>query len=232
MGSNTSLLSTTTSFSNVSTFFAHLAPVAADIDPFISHYERLLAKNNVQDPIAQCEEILQYCTPRVRSFVRGCQSFHDHDWDALKGELLKWYGPEPPIPRLVAYRHAHATRAPIGTIAQWKRYYRSYCAAVGELHNTQQLSTFDYLYFFWAGIPRELQDALEMQLERLRPMHDPMQPWTMDDVCSVARKYLTSNRRYADIVPEGPSVYDLDHTGAEPDSEDDAASEDSESESS
>ncbi|KAJ7167574.1 hypothetical protein C8R46DRAFT_1093461 [Mycena filopes] len=208
----------------------HFGGRAAEIGPFLGHYERLLAKNNIQDSIAQCEEILQYCTPNVRPFVRGCPSFHVHDWVALKGELLKWYGPEPPIPRLVAQEHARrACRKPISTIAQWKRYYRSYCAAVGELHNTQQLKTSDFWRFFWDGIHPELRADLASQLQWLHPKPKQAQAWPIDEVCRVARQHLTDERITANTFGSRKGI---DHTGAETDSEDDSSQGRSGSESS
>ncbi|KAJ6539731.1 hypothetical protein B0H19DRAFT_1180310 [Mycena capillaripes] len=43
----------------------HFGGRSTDIERFLKHYDRLLARNNVTDPIAQCEEIIQYCSPRV-----------------------------------------------------------------------------------------------------------------------------------------------------------------------
>lgn len=136
-----------------------------------------------------------------------------------------------PVPIHVVRTHTEmARRTPIKTIAQWKRYYRSYCAAAGALHNTGQLSTAEYLCYFWEGIWRPLQEELKGWLQAMRPDHDPAQPWEMEVVCEVARRYLTRNRTYFNL-PQGHQ-FGLDCTGAEIDSEDGSESEVSESEDS
>ncbi|KAJ7482379.1 hypothetical protein B0H11DRAFT_1863110 [Mycena galericulata] len=192
---------------------------------FLFHYERLLTKNNIVDPDAQCEEILQYCSPRVAAFIRGCASYHAHNWPELRAELVQWYGPEPPMPLHVVRKHADQARlTPLETLPQWKRYYRSYCAVAGELHNTGQLDTSSYLRYFFRGIHPELQKDLTRCLWRVRPEHDAAQPWPMEDVCLAARQWLTSNRWTLETdldLPETPP-----YTGTETDSEDGSDSED------
>ncbi|KAJ7437832.1 hypothetical protein B0H11DRAFT_2255087 [Mycena galericulata] len=171
---------------------------------FLFHYERLLTKNNIVNPHAH---------------------YHANNWPELRAELVQWYGPEPPMPLHVVRTHADQARlTPIETLPQWKRYYRSYCAVAGELHNTGQLDTTSYLRYFFRGIHPELQKDLTRCLWRVRPEHDASQPWPMDDVCLAARQWLTSNRWTLETdldLPETPP-----YTGTETDSEDGSDSED------
>ncbi|KAJ6538444.1 hypothetical protein DFH09DRAFT_1398144 [Mycena vulgaris] len=150
------------------------------------------------------------------------------DWEKLRGELVRWYGPEPRVPLDVVHRHAQAAQGtPIRTIAQWKRYYRSHCAAAGELHNSHQLSTAEYVCYFWVGISHELRHELKHAVRSGGTLDPTLE--AMEAVRAAARSHLTSNRKFLDLDLPDEHRRELDCTGAETDSEDGSGSEGGES---
>jgi hypothetical protein len=61
------------------------------VKPFLEHYDKLLAVNNVTQDSEQCYAILQYCSIPVREIIEGMASFITPDWTQLKSDILKYF---------------------------------------------------------------------------------------------------------------------------------------------
>ena len=165
---------------------------------FIRHYTRLLDQHRVVLEAEKCQGILEYCSQKVKDFVKSSIHYQAGDWQQLQAEILKYYDAEREESR---YRVADLTafvqqssHEIISDLAQWKKYYREYFAIAGFLKQKGYIDNKIYTGYFWYGIAPHLQKAFEEKLYINYPHFDASNPWPIEYLDEVANIYFKRNK--------------------------------------
>jgi hypothetical protein len=165
---------------------------------FIKHYIRLLDQHQVVTESDKCSGILEYCSQKVKDFIRSSSHYQTPDWTRLQAEILKYYDAERDDSR---YRVADLTsfvqqsnKQSINDLAQWKKYYRDYFTIAGFLLQQGLIDDKTYVGYFWYGISPHLQKIIEEKLYINHPHFDTIDPWPIDYLDEVANTYFKRNK--------------------------------------
>ncbi len=165
---------------------------------FIRHYIRLLDQHQVILEADKCQGILEYCSQKVKDFIKASIYYQVPNWQQLQNEILKYYDADREESRyrvadLTAFVQQSSLQI-ISDLAQWKRYYREYFAIAGFLKQKGIIDNKIYTGYFWYGIAPHLQKAFEEKLYINYPHFDASNPWPIDYLDEVANIYFKRNK--------------------------------------
>ena len=165
---------------------------------FIRHYSRLLDQHQVVLEADKCQGILEYCSQKVKDFIKSSIYYQVPNWHQLQLEILKYYDAEREESRyrvadLTAFVQQSSLQI-ISDLAQWKKYYREYFAIAGFLKQKGFIDNKIYTGYFWYGIAPHLQKVFEEKLYINYPHFDTSNPWPIDYLDEVANVYFKRNK--------------------------------------
>ena len=168
------------------------------VKPFLEHYDKLLAVNNVTQDSEQCYAILQYCSIPVREIIEGMASFITPDWTQLKSDILKYFDSALTEERfneqdLISFIKDTRTLE-IHSLETFRRYCRQFIRIGGWLLGKTKITADEYNKYFWLGLPKKLRYNLELALRYKTPTLDASKPYPCDDVTSAAEDFLRRDR--------------------------------------
>ncbi|KAI0734990.1 hypothetical protein BC629DRAFT_1600777 [Irpex lacteus] len=200
---------------------------SADVETFLRHYERMIAKYNLTTDKEKVENITQYCSKAVRQFMEGLTSYGTPDWTAFAKDLRKFYEADKDSRRykvrdLEAFVLVSRSKEPFSSLAAWMRYNREFIRIAGWLRQKGKIDKEEQEIYFWKGIPRRFRDRLEFRLMSSKPQHNLDEPFEIPDVTKAAESLLKRDRFDNDRLPsdsEESDSEDSDSSSSESDSE-------------
>ncbi|KAJ7160476.1 hypothetical protein C8R46DRAFT_905992, partial [Mycena filopes] len=170
----------------------------AEVEYFIQHYDKLLAKFHVTDPYDQCECILDYCAADVQSFIRASDNYQKANWPRLRREILKCYDAERAIIRFrpsdITTYTVKTKNRPFLNLSQWKRYFIKYKTMAGTLLQQGHITKVNCDVYFWMGIHQDLRRVLEYRILQHNPKRDSKHQYTMKEINEAGEWYFRRNR--------------------------------------
>ena len=168
------------------------------VTDFIRHYNRLLDQHQVITEADKCQGILEYCTRKVKDFIRSSNHYQNPNWTLLQSEILKYYDADRDEARyrvtdLTAFIQQSSLHS-INDLADWKKYYREYTAIAGFLLQKNLIDNKTYVGYFWYGISPHLQKIFEEKLYINYPQFDTINPWPINYLDEVASFYFKQNK--------------------------------------
>ena len=200
----------------------------SEVLTFLHFYERLCSKHHVVDDDDKVESITQYCSRSVRKFMEALPSYVKKDWSAFVADIKKYYEADKDQRRFkmrdLEKLVKHSRSRSMNTMAAWIKYGRDFIRVAGWLKSHQNISEFDYNYYFWVGIPESLRSRIESRIMSQKPSHDLANPFDADDVSRAAESLLQRNRFDRDRLLSEPenSHSESETTSSGSDSEDDS----------
>ncbi|KDR64891.1 hypothetical protein GALMADRAFT_1351073, partial [Galerina marginata CBS 339.88] len=203
-----------------------------DISQFLTHLERLYAQHRIDQDSEKVKLILDYCSHKVRSFIKTTEAYRDKKWEDLKTKLLDVYDAERSEPiytladviRLVAKN----SKKPITRLEKWKKYVLDFETIAGSIYNSKRMSKYDYHSYFWGGIHPSVKTAFAPMLLVKHASHDASQPYTIEQLNGVA-EIVFKRDRFNDLMPSIIN-WGANSESSDSDSDSDSESEDSDSE--
>ena len=201
---------------------------AADVDQFLRHYERLLAKYNIVSDKDKVESITQYCSRDVREFLEGLSSYLNPQWNNFAKDIRKYYEADKETRRykvrdLEKYVIESRGHDSFSKLESWLKYNRGFIRIAGWLLQKGKIDSDERAMYFWKGIPRRFRDRLELRLTNQKPDHDLSKPFPMADIIKAAEVLLRRDRFDKDRLPS-------DSEDSEPEDSDSETSSSSEDE--
>jgi hypothetical protein len=109
----------------------------SEVEYFVAHYDKLLAKYRVMDTFNQCECISDYCSADVQGFICASENYQTKNWLKLHEEILKCYNAEQATSRYrpsdIAAYTLKPQSCPFQSLSQWKKYFIKYKMMAGML---------------------------------------------------------------------------------------------------
>jgi hypothetical protein len=193
------------------------------IRQFIIHVERLFHQYSVTTEVDKCNAVLEYCSTRVRNFIKTSQHFSIPSWILLKTELLKYYDadreePKRTLQELLTYVRKSASKR-FSRLEHWNRYFRGYASIAGALLAEGHLSDRDYKVYLWAGLPHDLQRVLEAKLLAQVPAHNTSQPYEKHDLIRAIESHFKRDKFTSIFLPHSWEEDSDSESDSETDSE-------------
>lgn len=170
----------------------------SEIEEFLDIYDRLLRQNNITDDKDKCKSITQYCSTKVKSFIKALKSYQENKWSKLREDLLNLYDADLAT---TTYRQKDLLRfvkecrgKSLKNLTQWKRYCRRFIRIAGYLKQKSKINSDEYDTYFWAGILKSFRNIIEARLLTNDPSRDMSKPFGYDDVVKVATAYLQRDK--------------------------------------
>ncbi|KII82650.1 hypothetical protein PLICRDRAFT_120490, partial [Plicaturopsis crispa FD-325 SS-3] len=202
---------------------------SSETEEFLDIYDRLLRQNNITSNEDKCKSITQYCSSKVKSFVKALTSYQENRWDTLRQNLLDLYDADLATTK---YRQkdllkfVKESRAkPMKNLTQWKRYCRRFIPIAGYLRTKKKINEDEYATYFWAGIPKSFRAILEARLLAKDPSRDMSTPFKYEEVEKVATAYLQRDKFPSMLIDsdsedEDGTLSDLSDESSDSDSSD------------
>ncbi len=206
---------------------------------FIAHYEKLCALKQVLDDDDKIQNIGQYCSKRVRTFLEGLSSYHTSIWSLFKYDFLKYYDAERDEKRykekdLSQYVQHTRQKNAFTTLSSWKQYDRGFIRIAGWLRAKNKINQEQLDFYFWKGIPRTLRAKIEHRLVMMNPECSFAKPFDSADVRKMAESLLQRSRFDQELLPSDDETdnnnSDLSMSDSEDESDSGSSSDDESSE--
>ena len=210
---------------------------SSEVEPFLSHYEKLCRKHAVTNDQEKIENITQYCSRLVREFLEGLDSYTGGVWTTFKKDFKEFFNADKDERRfrtkdLDKYVIKSRKKSSMASLAHWRTYNRGFIRIAGWLKSHQKITDDQYDTSFWQGIPQSFRERLEQRIMSQDPDHDLTEPFSHEEVEKNAKALLRCDRFDRDRLPESDSDVDGDDSDNESDDDDSDSSSDSDSESS
>lgn len=192
------------------------------IQPFLNHFEMLLAQNNVALDKDKCELVTWYCSLQVGEFIQALTSFMNKDWEGLKKDLLKYYGADLAVTKyrvkdLVRLTDIYRAKK-LRTQRAWREYGREFITIAGWLKKNGRITQEEYAGFYWRGIPPRIAEKAEDRLLAMDTAHSLSTPFGVRDVNEVVENLLKRDRFDAHL----PGTHDDEESEMDQGNEDDS----------
>jgi len=194
------------------------------VERFLTHYNNLLTRYNINNEGEKCRTILEYCSESVSDFIKTLEHYKTPNWIGLENQIKLYYDADRKQTRyrpidLVNFVKRSQLRS-CNTLSQWKKYFRQYAIIAGFLLAKQRLSDNDYAGYFWVGIPKDVRTVLEGKLLIKEPNHNISDPWTVKQICDAAEQYFKRDK-FSDMLLHAElfAIENTDFTGSDTDSD-------------
>ncbi|KII90434.1 hypothetical protein PLICRDRAFT_107244, partial [Plicaturopsis crispa FD-325 SS-3] len=194
----------------------------SEIEQFLDIYDRLLLQNRVTDDKDKCTLLTQYCSSKVKSFIKALPSYIANDWGTLRADLMNLYDADLAITTyrqkdlLKFVKESRSKR--IRNLTHWKRYCRRFIRIAGYLLHKQKINDSEHATYFWAGIPKDFRMILEARLLANEPSRDMSNPFKYDDIGKIAVAYLQRDKFPTMIIDSDESENDSNISDSSEDS--------------
>ena len=168
------------------------------VKDFFTNVETACHKEGVTSSKEMCKAVVRYSSQEVVSVIKGLVSFKNHDYTALKTELIFMYdGDRTEVEYGVSdIRHLAKrwNKVKIQDLSTYKEYYKEFQKIVGWLYVRGKVSEEEFKLWFWAGLPERFRRKVEVQLRIGDPNLDVTTPFDLEKITEVVKTMYTRDR--------------------------------------
>ena len=164
------------------------------VQDFIRLYEQVLADCQITSEEEKCKGITNYCSTKVFRLIESLDEYRDHDWEALKKQILNlydadWDGAHYHKRDIEKLKEAFSMKT-LDNLAAWKYYIREFMVVAQGLKNDKVIQEKDVNTYFWLGIPLDMRKTLDTHLLAGSPTRDVSEPYMMEEITTTIERLL------------------------------------------
>ncbi|KAA1478915.1 hypothetical protein DENSPDRAFT_756726, partial [Dentipellis sp. KUC8613] len=168
------------------------------VTKFVKQYEKLCKIHNVRSDRDKCQAVLDYCSDKVKRYIKSLKSYKRLNWEMLRADLLERFDADRTIKRysvrdLTEFVEKNQKKK-ITTAAAFKNYDINFRSISQELRTRNKIDEDHENTSYWLGIGLSLRRRIEEKVLNDDKNLTLDEPFDMDTVYHAALSLLARDR--------------------------------------